>query len=95
MFHLRRVGSLEARCEEYKFSPADEKVVTRSEKAHIVDPVPGYPVETTKKVEYGEQGDERRVKVVPESQTMSRFSNLATVPTTLVPSRNLPEEGQR
>jgi hypothetical protein len=67
LFHLRRVGSCEARWKEYKFSPADEKVVTSSKKAHIVDPVPCYPVETPEEVEYSEQGDERRVKVVPEA----------------------------
>lgn len=33
---------------------------------HIVDPVPCYPVETPEEVEYSEQGDERRVEVVPK-----------------------------
>jgi hypothetical protein len=73
LFHLEGVVTREMAYDEHPLRGERSMfgVSGESQLTHIVDPVPCYPVEASKKVQYGEQGDERRVKVVPESQTMN------------------------
>lgn len=68
LFHLEGVVTIEIAYDEHPLrgGRSISEVSGEIQWTHIVDPVPCYPVETPEEVEYSEQGDERRVKVVPK-----------------------------
>ena len=68
MFHLEGVVTREMAHDKHPLRDGGSmsEVSGEIQLTHIVDPVSCYPVETPEEVEYSEQGDERRVEVVPK-----------------------------